>query len=178
MTGSLSKKAVTTSTFARKLGFKSAHAKGFWKGLNYLCRIGAIEIQQSGFKGDSMHHPKLVVVRDSERVSSLFRVKLSLNKVQEFEYPTFKEEKCAEEKLNKSKIFDFCGYLEAVLDYIPVNIVTEQSVSHLHSWLETEYFQNPEIIESDENFVYGRNLAKRFLLEISHEGMKKAVMLE
>ena len=52
----------TTSTFARRLGFRDARDKKFRQLLKLAEKKGLIKIQQSGFKADSMHHPKIVVL--------------------------------------------------------------------------------------------------------------------
>ena len=62
------KTVFSSSTFAREIGFESAAQKGFRKTVTHLARIGALEIQQGGFKGDNMHHKKLIVVRDFRTV--------------------------------------------------------------------------------------------------------------
>jgi hypothetical protein len=50
--------------FVKELGFCRANEKDFHKHFNHLLKIKAIELQQGGFLGDSMHHHKLVVIRD------------------------------------------------------------------------------------------------------------------
>ena len=55
-------KCFTTSTFARKLGFSSAHNKGFRAFLKNAERKGLLRIQHGGFRSDSMHHPYIVVL--------------------------------------------------------------------------------------------------------------------
>lgn len=55
-------KVLTTSSFARKLGFKDAHQKQFRQLLKLATKRKFIKIQQGGFYADSMHHPKLVVL--------------------------------------------------------------------------------------------------------------------
>ena len=52
----------TTSTFARRLGFRNANDSKFRQLLKLAERKGLIKIQQSGFRSDSMHHPKIVVL--------------------------------------------------------------------------------------------------------------------
>lgn len=54
----------SAQSLAKELSFASCKDAEFRKGVRYLVREGAIEIQQSGFKGDSLHHQKLYVVRD------------------------------------------------------------------------------------------------------------------
>jgi hypothetical protein len=55
----------TTSTFARRLGFKNASEKRFRQLIKLAVKKGLLRIEQGGFKGDSMHHPKLVVLMKS-----------------------------------------------------------------------------------------------------------------
>lgn len=51
--------------FAREfLGYTHASEKGCMKLLHELEHKNIIEIQQSGFRGDSMHHGRLVIVKD------------------------------------------------------------------------------------------------------------------
>jgi hypothetical protein len=55
----------TTSTFARRLGFKNAGEKRFRQIIKLAVKKGLLRIEQGGFKADSMHHPKLVVLMRS-----------------------------------------------------------------------------------------------------------------
>jgi hypothetical protein len=55
----------TTSTFARRLGFKNAGEKRFRQLIKLAVKKGLLRIEQGGFKADSMHHPKLVVLMRS-----------------------------------------------------------------------------------------------------------------
>jgi hypothetical protein len=58
------RRILTLPKFVKELGFTRANKKDFREHFDYLLKIGAIELQQGGFLGDSIHHPKLVVIRD------------------------------------------------------------------------------------------------------------------
>lgn len=60
------------NTFAKKLGFKSAKAYGFKGHLHVLERQGALLVKQAGYLADSLHHPKVVVVKNWEAVELHF----------------------------------------------------------------------------------------------------------
>ena len=61
-------KPFAVNTFAKRLGFKHGNAYGFKGLLHQLERKGLIEIQQGGFNADSMHHNKLVIVKDLDYI--------------------------------------------------------------------------------------------------------------
>jgi len=52
----------TTSSFARRLGFSDARDKKFRRLLKLAEKRGLIKIQQSGFRSDSVHHSRIVVL--------------------------------------------------------------------------------------------------------------------
>lgn len=56
--------AFTREVFAERFGLKNSEDQSFASTLHYLVCEGIVEIQQSGFRGDSMHHHKLIVVKD------------------------------------------------------------------------------------------------------------------
>jgi hypothetical protein len=64
---------LTLSNFVKKLGFSRANEKEFRAQLNHLLRIKAIEVQQGGFIADSMHHPKLVIIRNLSAIQTRFK---------------------------------------------------------------------------------------------------------
>ena len=76
------KNQVSPSVFAKSLGV-SGRSKGFLKTLHYLEKIGAIKIQQSGFRGDSLHHHKLVIVKNQQLVRLCFSEKSRIKIEQE-----------------------------------------------------------------------------------------------
>jgi hypothetical protein len=55
-------------TFAKKVGFSRANAKGLKSSLRHLERNKAIEVFQGGYKGHSLCHPKKVRVYDWDAV--------------------------------------------------------------------------------------------------------------
>lgn len=71
----------TLSRLAKQAGFKTAADTEFKKCLERLKRDGVIDIQQSGFKGDSMHHNKIVVLSASLMV--IDEEKASAQQIQE-----------------------------------------------------------------------------------------------
>jgi hypothetical protein len=58
------------------LNYPRATSREFKRVLGFLERERIIEIQQSGYKGDSMHHPKLVVVRKPLQIDQFRRLVL------------------------------------------------------------------------------------------------------
>jgi hypothetical protein len=63
---------LTLQKFVKELGFSRANEKSFREHFNYLLRIKAVELQRSGFLSDSMHHHKIVVIRDFEALRRHF----------------------------------------------------------------------------------------------------------
>lgn len=59
------------STFRKKMGYTHLN-KEFKEKLVHLQRIGAILIQQSGFRAHSLCHPKIVVIKNEAEVFSVF----------------------------------------------------------------------------------------------------------
>lgn len=57
-------KHLAVNTFAKHLGFKNGNAYGFKGLLRRLEKLKVVEVQQGGFYADSMHHNKLVIVKD------------------------------------------------------------------------------------------------------------------
>ena len=68
------RRVFTTSTFARRLGFRNANDSKFRQLLKLAERKGLIKIQQSGFRSDSIHHPKLVVVENLKLFQNYFNI--------------------------------------------------------------------------------------------------------
>lgn len=64
------------STFAKKLGFDTAKAKGFRRGLRHLAKTGALKVTQGGYRGDSVNHPRIVTVKDWVAVQLYFKREL------------------------------------------------------------------------------------------------------
>jgi hypothetical protein len=54
-------KVFTQTRFAKEMGFPSAGDKMFHRFLKKAIKRGIVKVQQSGFRADSMHHPKLVI---------------------------------------------------------------------------------------------------------------------
>ena len=67
---------MTLSLFAKKLGYRRADAKEFHEGVRYLSRAGALMVKQGGFIGDSLHHPKIVFVKDWNAVNLYFQLQM------------------------------------------------------------------------------------------------------
>jgi len=65
---------LTLAVFAKRLGFKRSNAKELQFSLKYLQKIGALEIQQGGFKGHSLCHPKIVSIKDQKTVDTHFKL--------------------------------------------------------------------------------------------------------
>lgn len=65
------KNVYSLSKFARYVGYKSARNREFNNLLKRLSCSRAIDIQQSGFSADSLHHKKLVIVRNQERIEEI-----------------------------------------------------------------------------------------------------------
>lgn len=65
---------MTVNTFAKKMGFKSGNAYGFKGHLHALERMGALEIKQGGYMADSLHHPKIVTIKNVEAVAIHFKL--------------------------------------------------------------------------------------------------------
>jgi hypothetical protein len=57
--------------FAKKLGYASSADKGFREHLKLLERSGVVKIQQSGFRGHSLAHPKNIVL--TKDISEILR---------------------------------------------------------------------------------------------------------
>ena len=172
-------KAMWTSTFAKKIGFKNAREKGFWKTLNYLEKIGAIKIEQSGFRSDSNRHKKLVVIKQPNLVFNYLKIQFdegklrmdsikpkSSDKLQEKN--SVESQKTSDDKKAKEKneIFDFVGFVEKVLMEIPNEIpVDEIFVDRLYDFVLNEYYLQDRL-ES----VSPRAIANSFLEEIGEGG--------
>lgn len=56
---------MTVQTFAKQLGFESAADRKYREIMKLAKAKGLLKIVQGGFMGDSMHHPKLVVLSKS-----------------------------------------------------------------------------------------------------------------
>ena len=154
-------KVMWTSTFAKKIGFKTAREKGFWKTLNYLKKIGAIKIEQSGFRSDSNRHKKLVVIKQPDLVYNYLKIS-NLN-IQNDIKETKRKEDVEQEK---AKIYDFVGFVEEVLMEIPNEIpVDEIFVDRLYDFVLNEYYLQDRL-ES----VSPRAIANSFLEEIGEGG--------
>jgi hypothetical protein len=63
---------MTMRQFARNVGFKSANVAGFKNSLRVLEEAGALKVKQGGFVAHSMCHPKIVYIRDWQKVISHF----------------------------------------------------------------------------------------------------------
>jgi hypothetical protein len=72
------RQVLTLSKFAEAVGFPRGKRKGFQEHLKRLLEIRAVEVQQGGFLGDSMHHPKIVVIRDIKSLKQHFSKRLPL----------------------------------------------------------------------------------------------------
>lgn len=68
------KDRMTLNTFAKKVGFKNGHAYGFKGHLHILERMGALEVKQGGYMADSLHHPKIVKIKNAEAVALHFKL--------------------------------------------------------------------------------------------------------
>jgi len=64
---------MTVNNFAKKLGFKNGKAYGFKGHLHILERAGAVEVKQAGFEADSLHHPKIVIIKNLETIEWHFK---------------------------------------------------------------------------------------------------------
>ena len=145
-------KAMWTSTFARKIGFKTAREKGFWKTLNYLEKIGAIKIEQSGFRSDSNRHKKLVVIKQPNLVFNYLKI--------QFDEDNLRMDSIKPQEENE--VFDFVGFLEKVLMEIPEEIpVDEVFVDRLYEFVLNEYYLTDRI-----KSVSPKAIANSFLEEI------------
>jgi len=140
------KTVMTTSTFARKLGFKTAWERGFWRGLNYLQKVGAIEIQQSGFYSHSLRHPKLVLIKDLETVLRYFSKPVPILIPKPLTQIVVEKEP---EKPRKQEIFDFYGFLEYAVE-VAEDIKSLKDVESLHSFLEYKYVDEKVNLELDD----------------------------
>lgn len=69
-------KTVQLSKFAKLLNYKTSGSREFRKVLGLMIENGLVEIQQGGFLGDSMHHPKLIVIRKPLEIDHFRRVVL------------------------------------------------------------------------------------------------------
>jgi len=69
-------KVFELSRFSKFLNYKTAGSREFRKVLNLMLGNGLVEIQQSGFLGDNIHHPKLVVIRKPLEIDHFRRVVL------------------------------------------------------------------------------------------------------
>jgi hypothetical protein len=69
-------KTVQLSKFAKLLNYKTAGSREFRKVLGLMVENGLVKIQQGGFLGDSMHHPKLVVIRKPLEIDHFRRIVL------------------------------------------------------------------------------------------------------
>ena len=70
------------------MGFARACNREFRFTLHYLERMGALTVKQGGFIGDSMHHPKIVIMHDVETVYKYFHFECNVkneDKVKESE---------------------------------------------------------------------------------------------
>ncbi|MBS7633779.1 hypothetical protein KEJ15_09265 [Candidatus Bathyarchaeota archaeon] len=70
-------KVLQLSKFAKLLNYKTAGSREFRKVLDLMLQNGLVEIQQGGFLGDNMHHPKLLVIRKPLEIDHFRRVVLS-----------------------------------------------------------------------------------------------------
>jgi len=80
---------MTLKNFAKKFGFDRANNKDFRFALLCLTNSRAITIKQGGFIGDSMHHPKIVIIHDADAVNRHFsnnKPKLKVGKPRNYEY--------------------------------------------------------------------------------------------
>lgn len=68
------KDRMTVNNFAKKLGFKNGKAYGFKGHLRMLERAGAVQVKQAGYYGDSMHHPRIVVITNLEAIQWHFKM--------------------------------------------------------------------------------------------------------
>lgn len=68
---------LTLQVFAKKLGYDSAADKEFREHLKLLQRSGVVKIQQSGFRGHSLAHPKNVIM--TKDISDLLRFHADTN---------------------------------------------------------------------------------------------------
>jgi hypothetical protein len=81
---SLKSGAITLPKFVKRLGYESAQNREFNVIRRMLEKQGIIEIQQSGYAGHSLAHPKLVVIRQTaefenfERINANLRVNFNL----------------------------------------------------------------------------------------------------
>jgi hypothetical protein len=62
------------NTFARRMGFKNGKAYGFKGHLHALERMKVIEIHQGGYLADSMHHQKIVTIKNAWVVAAHFNL--------------------------------------------------------------------------------------------------------
>lgn len=65
---------MTVNNFAEKLGFKNGMSYGFRGHLHYFEREGTVEVKQAGYSGDSLHHPKVVVIKKWDLVERRFNL--------------------------------------------------------------------------------------------------------
>jgi len=65
---------MTVNNFAKKLGFKNSNAYGFKGHLHNLERAGAVEVKQAGYLADSLHHPKVVMIRNFDFIQQYFKL--------------------------------------------------------------------------------------------------------
>jgi len=82
--------AFTMNRFAKFMGFKNALSPDFRRVLRSLVDKKAIVVQQSGFKADSSHHEKLVIIRNSDTVEKARWISSPSDNTQE---PETKEER-------------------------------------------------------------------------------------
>jgi hypothetical protein len=69
-------RAFRLGLFAKMLNYPRATSREFKRVLSFLERSGIVAIQQGGFLGDNMHHPKLVVIRKPLEIEHFRRVVL------------------------------------------------------------------------------------------------------
>jgi hypothetical protein len=127
------KSCMTVNNFAKKLGFKNGGAYGFKGHLHALERSGAVLIQQGGYLGDSLHHPKLVVIKNLEAIQQHFG---KADLLQKSSMPKWKRmKKCRHKDFSmvavdrevhaKGKLIRFlilkCGYCEFYIRVIEVD---------------------------------------------------------
>jgi len=75
---SLRPEILTFRNFVKRLGYKSAQNREFNVLRKMLEKQGIIEIQQSGYAGHSLAHPKLVVIHKFVELENIERINANL----------------------------------------------------------------------------------------------------
>lgn len=134
---------VALSVFREKTGLSL-------KDIRWLEKLGWIEVQQSGFKAHSLAHPKIVAVRDFDRLNVFLDRHFGFKSEEKEEAVPYKTiGKDATKKIKKEEpIFDFCGYLDYCLSFLEAeDITTLEEIESFHDFLGNIYVSGVDLTD-------------------------------